>query len=158
MVNTNEEVFKSKKALPNKLLQEDGSITDLAGNIVIGATDAYNNKSALPNKWLNPDGTYSTFSEIATSMMDNNLFIVVNELPVKGENNKIYLLAQDGKLLEYTWIDNKWNPIGMVEFDIEDYYNKSQTTQLISDALDSAKSYTDAQIQQTITQVLEGEY
>lgn len=137
-------VFDSKQALPNKLLQSDGSVTDLAGNAVIGATSAYEGKSALPNKWLNPDGTYSTLAEIVTSMIDNELFIVVDELPASGETNKIYLLVQDdNKVIEYIWTNNKWNPVGMVEFDLNNYYTKDQITQLISSALTSAKDYAD---------------
>lgn len=143
MNNMNEEIFKSKPALPNKLLQADGSVTDLAGNAVIGAVDAYENKTALPNKWLNPDGTYSTLAEIVASMIDTELFIVVEELPASGESNKIYLLVQDDKLIEYIWVNNKWDPVGMVEFDINNYYTKDQVTQLISVALNSAKSYAD---------------
>lgn len=137
-------VFDSKQALPNKLLQSDGSVTDLAGNAVIGAIPVYEGKSALPNKWLNPDGTYSTLAEIVASMIDNELFIVVDELPASGETNKIYLLVQDdNKVIEYIWTNNKWNPVGMVEFDLNNYYTKDQVTQLISTALQSAKDYAD---------------
>ena len=143
MDNMNKEIFKSKPALPNKLLQADGSITDLAGNTVIGAVDAFENKSALPNKWLNPDGTYSTLAEIVASIVDTDLFIIVEELPASGERNKIYLLVQDDKLIEYIWVNDKWDPIGMIEFDLTNYYTKSEVTQLISAALDSAKSYAD---------------
>jgi hypothetical protein len=141
MANKNNMVYDSKPALPNKLLQADGSITDLAGNAVIGAVDAYENKVALPNKWLNPDGSYSTLAQIVTSMIDMNLFIVVNELPETGEPNKIYLLVQNDKIIEYIWVNNSWDPIGMVEFDIDNYYTKSEVTQLISAALDAAKEY-----------------
>ena len=56
--------YDSKTALANKLIKEDGTVTDFAGNPVIGAVVAYDNKPALPNKWLNPDGTISTLAEI----------------------------------------------------------------------------------------------
>ena len=158
MANMNKEVYKSKAALPNKLLQEDGSVTDLAGNAVIGAVEAYDNKPALPNKWLNADGTYSSLGEIITSMIDTELFIVVDELPATGESNKIYLLVQDDKIIEYIWINNKWDPVGMIEFDLSNYYTKAEVTQLISASLESAKAYTDAQIREKITQVLGGTY
>ena len=44
MSDMNETIYKNKQALPNKLLQEDGTITDIAGNPVVNATDIYNNK------------------------------------------------------------------------------------------------------------------
>lgn len=137
--------YESKKALPNKLVQEDGTVTDIVGREVIISTDAYDNKPALPNKFLNPDGSYSTLNAIIAEMVDNELFVVVEELPATGENNKIYMLVQDDKLIEYAWINNKWDPIGMVEFDIENYYTKSEVTQLITTALNSAKAYADSQ-------------
>ena len=144
MGNMSKEVYKSKKALPNKTLNEDGTITDLLGNTVISTVAEYENKPALPNKWLNPDGSYSTFADLIGGSVDTELFIVVEELPETGQANKIYLLAKDdGKIIEYTWTNNKWNPIGMVEFDINNYYTKDQITQLISSALTSAKDYAD---------------
>ena len=141
MANMNSVVYNSKQALPNKLLQEDGSITDLAGNSVVGAVDTYETKPALPNKWINPDGSYSTLAEIVTSMIDTDLFIVVDELPETGESNKIYLLVQGDKLIEYIWVNNAWDPVGMVEFDINNYYTKSEVTQLLTNTLNSAKEY-----------------
>ena len=139
-------IYDSKPALPNKLLKEDGTITDLAGNSTIGAVDAYENKPALPNKWLNPDGSYSTLNEIVASLIDSDIFIIVDELPATGETNKIYLLTQDDKLIEYLWVNNAWDPVGMVEFDINNYYTKAEVTQLISASLDSAKTYTDQKV------------
>ena len=140
---TNDIGYDSKKALPNKLVQEDGTITDIVGREVTVATEAYDNKPALPNKFLNPDGSYSTLNAIIAEMIDSELFIVVEELPATGENNKIYLLVQGDKLIEYVWINDKWDPIGMVEFDIDNYYTKAEVTQLISTALQTAKDYAD---------------
>ena len=146
MADMNKAIYDSKQALPNKLMKEDGTVTDLAGNPTIGAVDAYENKPALPNKWLNPDGSYSTLNEIVASLIDNDIFVVVDELPETGETNKIYLLATDNKLVEYLWVNGEWDPVGMVEFDITNYYTKGETTQLISGALQSAKDYTDSKI------------
>lgn len=141
MGTMDEEVFKSKQSFPNKLLQSDGSITDLAGNTVINATDVYKSKAALPNKWLNPDGTYSTLSEIVMGMIDTDLFIIVDELPTTGESNKIYLLVQNDKIIEYIWVNNTWDPVGMIEFDLTNYYTKSEITELLTATLNSAKEY-----------------
>ena len=142
----NEETYNSKPALPNKLLNEDGSITDLVGNPVTNATDVYNSKRALPNKWLNPDGTYSTLAEILSGSIGADLFIVVEELPATGEPNKIYLLVDGDKLIEYHWTGTKWDPIGMVEFDISKYSTTEQMNAAIATALNSAKAYTDEQL------------
>ena len=135
--------YESKKSLPNKLIQENGSITDMIGREVTMSVEAYDNKPALPNKFLNPDGSYSTLNQIIAEMIDTELFIIVEELPATGENNKIYMLVQDDKLIEYVWVNNKWDPIGMVEFDIENYYTKSEITQLISTAVETARTYSD---------------
>jgi len=56
--------YDLKPALPNKLLNSDGTITNMAGQSVTNPVDAYKNKPAIPNKFLNPDGTYSTLDEI----------------------------------------------------------------------------------------------
>lgn len=59
-----EKVYAMKKAIPNKLLRDDGTITDLLGNPVDNATKAYQNAPALPDKVLMPDGTYSKLSDL----------------------------------------------------------------------------------------------
>ena len=151
MADMNEAIFNSKKALPNKLIQEDGTITDMVGNPVVAPVDAYESKSALPNKFLNPDGTYSTLGQIIAEAVDTELFIIVDELPETGESNKIYLLVQGNKLIEYIWVNNKWDPVGMVEFDIDNYYTKSEVTQLIANSLQSAKDYADTKKTEAIT-------
>lgn len=159
MGNMSKEVYKSKKALPNKTLNEDGTITDLLGNTVIGTVAEYENKPALPNKWLNPDGSYSTFADLIGGSVDTELFVVVEELPSTGEPNKIYLLTQeDGTCVEYAWVNGKWDPIGMVEFDLSKYSTTEQMNQAITNAVTSSNSYTDTQIQEKITQVLGGRY
>lgn len=139
----NEAIFNSKQSLPNKLLQEDGTVTDIAGNLVTESVDAYTNKAALPNKFLNPDGTYSSLNEILASIIDTELFVVVSELPASGASNKIYLLVDGDKLIEYVWVNNKWDPIGMVEFDVSQYSTTEQMNEAIEDALDEAKEYAD---------------
>ena len=59
-----EKVYAMKKAIPNKLLKDDGTVTDLLGNVVDNATKAYQNAPALPDKVLMPDGTYSKLSDL----------------------------------------------------------------------------------------------
>lgn len=116
------ELYDSKVSLPNKLLQEDGTVTDIAGNPVTNSTPEYDSKPSLPNKFLNPDGTYSTLNEIISSMIDTDLFIVVDELPASGDEQKIYLVPDgEGGFIEYHWTGDTWDPIGTVEIDLSDY-------------------------------------
>lgn len=141
--------YELKSALPNKSINEDGTTTDLAGNVVDleTADDAWKNKPALPNKWLNPDGTTSTLIEIVASIVDTDIFVVVEELPQTGNPKKIYIVPNgDGGFDEYRWTGTKWDNIGMIEFDITQYDTKDQVNAKIATALQAAKDYTDAQI------------
>ena len=144
-------ILDSKKGLPNKLLQADGTTTDMLGNVVVNPDEAWDSKPALPNKWLNPDGTYSTLNEIIASMVDTGIYVIVDELPAEGDPQKIYLVS-DGKggFVEYHWTGTKWDPIGMVEFDISKYSTTQEMMNAIEAAgiltLNSAKAYTDEQI------------
>ena len=135
--------YDLKSALPNKSFNNDGTTTDLLGNPVIAAVPAYENKTALPNKWLNPDGTYSTTLELISGAIDTELFVVVEELPEEGLHNKIYLLQDGDNLIEYLWIDGKWDPIGMIQFDLSQYSTTEQMNAAIAAALNSAKAYAD---------------
>lgn len=143
-------IFDSKKGLPNKLLQPDGTTTDIQGHVVVNADESWDAKPALPNKWLNPDGTYSTLNEIIASMVDTSIYVMVDELPTEGNPQKIYLVP-DGKggFVEYHWIGTKWDPVGMVEFDIENYSTTQEMMNAIEAAgvltLNSAKTYAEGQ-------------
>lgn len=143
-------IFDSKKGLPNKLLQPDGTTTDIQGHVVVNADEGWDAKPALPNKWLNPDGTYSTLNEIIASMVDTSIYVIVDELPTEGDPQKIYLVP-DGKggFVEYHWIGTKWDPVGMVEFDISNYSTTQEMMNAIEAAgvltLNSAKTYAEGQ-------------
>lgn len=141
--------YDSKAALPNKLILDDGTVTDIAGTPVSESTDLYKSKPALPNKLLNPDGSYSTLNEIIGSMIDTNIFILVDELPEIGEENKIYVVPNEAGtgFNEYMWNGVQWNSIGMIEFDINAYYTREETEELIAESLDEAKEYVDTQIE-----------
>lgn len=144
-------ILDSKKGLPNKLLQADGTTTDMLGNVVVNPDEAWDSKPALPNKWLNPDGTYSTLNEIIASMVDTSIYVIVDELPQEGNPQKIYLVP-DGKggFIEYHWTGDKWDPIGTVEIDLSNYSTTQEMMNAIEAAgvltLNSAKAYTDEQI------------
>lgn len=141
-------ILDSKKGLPNKLLQSDGTVTDMAGNVVINPDETWDSKPALPNKWLNPDGTYSTLNEIIASMVDTSIYVIVDELPAEGDPQKIYLVPDgSGNFVEYHWIEDKWDPVGMLEFDLSNYSTTQEMMNAIEAAglitLNSAKSYAD---------------
>lgn len=143
-------ILDSKKGLPNKLLQADGTTTDMLGNVVVNPDNSWDSKPALPNKWLNPDGTYSTLNEIIASMVDTTIYVIVDELPAEGNVQKIYLLS-DGKggFVEYHWTGEKWDPVGMIEFDISKYSTTQEMMNSIEAAgvltLNSAKTYAEGQ-------------
>ena len=142
--------YDSKAALPNKLILDNGTVTDIAGTPISESTDLYKSKPALPNKLLNPDGSYSTLNEIIGSMIDTNIFILVDELPETGEENKIYVVPNEAGtgFNEYMWNGVQWNSIGMIEFDINAYYTREETEELIAESLDEAKEYVDTQIEE----------
>lgn len=145
--------YDSKAALPNKLILDDGSVTDIAGKPVAESTDLYKSKPALPNKLLNPDGSYTTLNEIIGAMIDTNIFVLVDELPATGLENKIYVVPNKDQtgFDEYMWNGVQWNSIGMIEFDLDAYSTREETEQLIATALNEAKTYVDTKISELDT-------
>lgn len=140
-MSVSEKVYNLKSSLPNKLLQDDGTITDIGGNPVVGSVKEYDNAPALPNKFMNPDGTYSTLNEIINSMIDIDIFIVVDTLPDTGEDNKIYLVPNSsGTFDEYYWTGTNWDKIGELNM------TGLATTEQVQQALTDAKAYADQKI------------
>lgn len=143
-----EAILDTKSAIANKLLQDDGTITDITGKEVVSDDEGYNAKPALPNKFLNPDGTYSTLNEIIASMVDTSIFIIADELPATGDPQKIYLVPDgEGGFIEYHWTGDNWDPIGVVEIDLSNYPTLQDMANAIEEAalatLNSAKTYAD---------------
>ncbi len=112
-------------SIPNKLLQKDGTITDLVGNTINSSTELYDSRPALPNKFLNSDGSYSTLDEILGKVVNTDIFIVVDTLPKTGEANKIYLVPNDiGSFDEYFWNSkNQWDKIGALNVPMQAFEN-----------------------------------
>ena len=136
--------YDSKAALPNKLILDDGTVTDIAGTPVSESTDLYKSKPALPNKWLNPDGTYSTLTELIAGAIDTDVFVIVDELPEEGNPKKIYLVPDgEGGFIEYHYVDGNWDPIGTVEIDLSQYSTTDEMNAAILAALNQAKAYAD---------------
>ena len=133
---TNSTVYELSKALPNKLLNADGSITDFQGNIISPANtinaEVYKHSKAMANKFVTESGDTKTYAEISFEM-----FIVVDTLPEEGEKNKIYLVpSENGMFDEYFWnINNEWDKIGEVTIDLSNYPTFSQMNQAIDQAV-----------------------
>ena len=111
------ETYDLKRSIPNKMLNSDGSVTDLMGNAVVSTSPVWDSKKALPNKFLNPDGTYSTLQDIIGGGASLDLFIVVEELPDTGEENKVYLVPKENGegFIEWIYVNEQWDTIGELE-------------------------------------------
>lgn len=133
---TNATVYELSKALPNKLLNADGSVTDFQGNIISPANEinaeVYKNTKAIVNKFVTESGDTKTYAEISL-----DIFIVVDTLPEEGEKNKIYLVpGQNGMFDEYFWNENgKWDKIGEVNIDLSNYPTFNQMNSAIDTAI-----------------------
>ena len=129
------EAYELSKALPNKWLNPDGSITDGQGNIISPASEAnaivYQNSKSVINKFIDIDGETKTYEQIS---MD--LFEPVDVLPETGEKNKIYLVpAKNGTFDEYYWTGEKWEIMGNVAIDLSDYPTFDQMNAAIQNAV-----------------------
>ena len=141
------DVFSSLRAMPNKLLNKDGSITDFKGNIITPADPAlaevYARSKSIANKFLNSDDEIKTYAEISVE-----IFQVVDVLPEIGEKNKIYLIpSENGMFDEYFYnSNNKWDKIGEVSIDLSDYPNKHEVADAIAANSVADREYVDEQI------------
>lgn len=132
-----DQAYELSKALPNKWLNPDGSITDGQGNIISPATTTmaavYKTSKSLINKFIDVDGETKTYEQIS---MD--LFVPVDELPETGEKNKIYLVpADNGTFDEYYWVvdQGKWEELGNVSLDLSNYPTIDQMDKAIDEAI-----------------------
>lgn len=130
-----DQVYELSKALPNKWLNPDGSITDGQGNIISPASESmaavYNISKSQVNKYIDTDGEIKTQAQIS---MD--IFVPVDKLPETGEKNKIYLVpAEGGTFDEYYWINDKWELLGNVALDLSNYPTFDQMNAAIDEAV-----------------------
>ena len=118
-------IYNSAKAIPNKLLNEDGSVSTIDKADTSNAVNTYKLRKALPNKFLNPDGSYSTLDALLGKIVDTTIFIVVDTLPETGSTNKIYLVPNDtGSFDEYFWNSkNQWDKIGALNVPMQAFEN-----------------------------------
>ena len=132
-----DQAYELSKALPNKWLNPDGSITDSQGNIISPATTTmaavYKTSKSIVNKFIDVDGETKTYEQIS---MD--IFVPVDKLPATGEKNKIYLVpADNGTFNEYYWVvdQNKWEELGNVSLDLSNYPTFDQMNAAINEAV-----------------------
>lgn len=132
-----DQAYELSKALPNKWLNPDGSITDSQGNIISPATTTmaavYKTSKSIVNKFIDVDGETKTYEQIS---MD--IFVPVDKLPETGEKNKIYLVpAENGTFNEYYWVvdQNKWEELGNVSLDLSNYPTFDQMNAAINEAV-----------------------
>lgn len=130
-------VYELSKALPNKWLNPDGSITDGQGNIISpgnqSMAELYKNSKSQVNKYIDTDGEAKTQAQISAE-----IFVPVDKLPETGEKDKIYLVpAEDGTFDEYYWVvdQNKWEVLGNVRLDLSNYPMFDQMNTAIDNAV-----------------------
>lgn len=130
-------VYELSKALPNKWLNPDGSITDGQGNIISpgnsSMAELYKNSKSQVNKYIDTDGETKTQAQISAE-----IFVPVDKLPETGEKDKIYLVpAEDGTFDEYYWVvsESKWEVLGNVRIDLSNYPTTEQMNQAIDQAV-----------------------
>ena len=132
-----DQAYELSKALPNKWLNPDGSITDSQGHIISPATTTmaavYKTSKSIVNKFIDVDGETKTYEQISL-----NIFVPVDKLPATGEKNKIYLVpAENGTFDEYYWVvdQGKWEELGNVSLDLSNYPTFDQMNSAIDDAI-----------------------
>lgn len=142
--------YDLSKAIPNKLLNADGSISTIDKQEMTNTSEEYKLRKALPNKFLNPDGSYSTLDELLGKAVDVKLFIIVDKLPEAGNPQKIYLVPNgEGTFDEYHYDDTlgKWDPIGTLDI------SNLVTTEQLEKALSEAKTYTDNEVKKIVPMI-----
>lgn len=161
-MSDNVKSYNLKSSVPNKLLQDDGTITDITGKEVTSMVKEYQHEPALPNKFLNADGTYSTLNEIISSMVDTTIFVPVDSLDsvTNPDSEKIYLVPNDdGYFDEYFYnSNNQWDKVGELKVDLSNYSTTEQVQEMINNEDTVLKQYVDDSIKTSITDVLGGEY
>jgi hypothetical protein len=127
--------YELAKALPNKLLNADGSITDFQGNIITPANEAnarvFAQTKSIPNKFITETGEVKDYAQVSL-----DIFVPVDDLPSTGEKSKIYLVPNnDGTFSEYYWNEGVWEALGSVSLDLSNYPTYEQMNYAIDSAV-----------------------
>ena len=76
----------------------------------------------------------TTVGNLLGDALDKELFIIVQTLPETGIPNKIYLVPTgetENAYEEFIWLENKWEPFGLITIDLSNYYNKQEINLLL---------------------------
>jgi len=76
----------------------------------------------------------TTVGNLLGDALDKELFIIVKTLPEAGKPNKIYLVPTgetENSYEEFIWLENKWEPFGLITIDLSNYYNKQEMNLLL---------------------------
>ena len=76
----------------------------------------------------------TTVGNLLGDALDKELFIIVQTLPETGIPNKIYLVPTgeiENSYEEFIWLENKWEPFGLITIDLSNYYNKQEMNLLL---------------------------
>ena len=104
-------------------------------------------EKALASNVYTKSETY-TKSEITTlisnTVSDLDLFEVVEELPSSNiKDNRLYLIVNDETVTNnsydvYIRVDNSWEQLDKLDFDISNYYNKTEINTLLDGKVDTS--------------------
>ena len=100
----------------------------------------------------NADAIESLRTKIGS--FDLTLYRIVDSLPTEDiKENKIYLVRNESVVggniyTEYIYVNDAWEELGeyKADVDLSNYYNKSQTDNLLSGKADSSNVYTKSQV------------
>jgi hypothetical protein len=126
--------YDNTAPLKDALLQQDGSVTNLAGTVTYAGPDElratqYANMAATASKVLMPDGSTVTLAEALMPAIGFKVE-VVSELPEAGESGVIYLVGEASPYEEYIWLTDSeaYESLGSTEVDLTGYARLSTTT------------------------------
>ena len=125
-----------------------GSYTDLS-NKPTNLSD-FNNDTNFITKAVNDLTNYYKTSETYTKQEINNLISavpkfaieVVNSLPISDiSTTTVYLLPSNSETndiyKEYIYVNNQWELLGIQKTDLSNYYNKTETDNLLNNMIDT---------------------
>lgn len=134
----NDQLYQSKGdyALKSEIPDVSGFITKTVDDLV----NYYKKNETYTKQEVN-----SLIGQISTISI-----LVVDQLPITGESNVIYLVPSENPKVknekdEFIWTNNKWEQIGSTAIDLSNYYTKAEVNQLLAN-IDLSDYYTKSQI------------
>lgn len=133
----NDQLYQSKGdyALKSEIPDVSGFITKTVDDLV----NYYKKNETYTKQEVN-----SLIGQISTISI-----LVVDQLPITGESNVIYLVPSENPKVknekdEFIWV-GKWEQIGSTAIDLSNYYTKEEVNQLLAN-IDLSDYYTKSQI------------